>query len=300
MDHVLYYVFLFFSNSSFLLMSALGMGIIFGMMNITNLAVGEFIMIGAYTTSIMVNYCGFPLPLAVLCAVLVSGLVGFAFDRLILCRLYNHILEAIVVTWGFSLIIRQLLRLVFGNSFLGVKIPFGQFQIGEYIYSTYSFVLILLAFLTIFLVFALFKFTRLGLNIRATMENKEIAGALGIKTNAINAFTFSLGCGLSGLCGALYAPTVSISPAMGNGFLTQAFVTVFVGGTDPIVGVLLASGVLGIVQSVFAINWGSVFGKISLLIVAILSARYMPNGFTSIVVGIKELSRRRRNKKTDE
>lgn len=281
------YLYQFLESASFLLMCAIGMAIIYGMMNVTNMATGQMIMLGAYTTVLLVNQAHVPLMIAILAACAVVAVVGLILDRLILCRLYDRPMEALVATWGVSLILAQAVYLLFGPTLEGVAVPFGAVNIGGYSYSVYRFVLIGVAMLAIGGLYILLNHTRFGLHARATMQNREIASAMGVNANRMNITTFMLGSALAGLVGGLYAPTMSITPSMGNNFLTQAFVPVIVGGSNPLIGTLMASTGLGAVEAVFTILYGTFTGRMAILLAAILCVRFMPDGFTSVYLGLK-------------
>ena len=139
---------------------------------------------------------------------------------------------------------------IFGPSMLGVSTPMGSFNVGKLSYSTYRVFLAFFAVALLIALWALFKHTKFGLHSRATMQNPEIAYALGVDSNKMYLLTYMLGSALAGLCGGLYAPTMSIVPTIGNSFMVQSFVTVVVGGSEPILGTLFSGTGLGIVNSV--------------------------------------------------
>ena len=269
---VIYFIYQFLVSTSFLILAALGMAIIYGMMDITNMAQGEFMMLGAYTTVLLVNRAGCPFMLAVLCGTVVTALFGGLCDRLIIRRLYGRTLDSIVVTWGISIILQQLIYILFGPDLEG-----------SVSYSVYRIMLIGIAVVLVLGFYLLFKLTKFGLHSRATMQNREIASAFGVNTYKINSLTFMLGSALAGLVGSLYAPLMGITPTMGTNFLTESFVTVVVGGANPLAGTVLAGTGLGLVEGTLSIFYGTFIGRIGILLIAILSIRVLPNGFSGLV-----------------
>lgn len=274
------YVYQFIDSFAFLVLAALGMAIIYGMMGITNMAQGELIMIGAYVTDIMVCNLGMPLVVGILVGTIFTGFVGLLMDRLIIKRLYDRPLDSVVATWGLSIALAQLIYIIFGPSMTGVSIPLGSFKVAGRSYSYYRLLLVAIALILILITYLVFKYTKFGLHSRATMQNRDIANSLGVNANKMNAGTFMLGSALAGLCGGLYLPTMSLTPSYGESFLVQSFVTVLVGGADPLLGTVLAGGGLGIVQSILNMKFNTFYGKIGILLMAILFIRILPDGFS--------------------
>lgn len=265
----------------------MGLSIIFGMMGIINLAHGEFIMLGAYITTFFATN-GVPLPLAIILGTLGTGVFGFIMDRLIISRLYSRPLDSVVATWGISLVMCQGMRVLFGSSIPGTSTPLGSFSVGGTKYSVYRMVLTGIAILLVIGVYFLFMHTRIGLHARATMQKNDIASSLGVNSNRMYALTFAFGSALAGLCGGLYAPTMSITPDIGSNFMMESFVTVIVGGTNPLVGTVLAGGALGVVRSALEMFYGTFIGRIGLLIVAIIFIRLVPKGFSGLAESIRK------------
>lgn len=280
---LIFFLYQFLECGSFLILASLGMAIIYGMMDITNLAQGEFMMIGTYTTVILVNQMGCPFVVAVLCGMIVTALFGFVCDKLIFRRLYGRTMDSIVVSWGISIILCQLIYIIFGPDMSSIEPPLNSIKIGGTSYSIYRLLLVVIAALLLLGIWLLFHFTKFGLHSRATMQNREIASTFGVNTNRMNSMTFMLGSGLAGLVGGLYAPLMGITPTIGTNFLTEGFVTVIVGGANPISGTLLAGSALGFVQGVLSIIYGTFIGRIGILLVAIVSIRFLPKGFSGIV-----------------
>ncbi len=291
------YLYQFCDNFSFLVLSAMGLSIIFGMMGIINLAHGEFIMLGAYITTFFATN-GVPLPLAILFGTLGTGVFGIIIDRLIICHLYSRPLDSVVATWGISLVMCQGMRVLFGSSIAGTSTPLGSFTVDGTKYSIYRMVLAGIAVLLVVGVFLLFMRTKIGLHARATMQNCGIASSLGVNSGKMYALTFAFGSALAGLCGGLYAPTMSITPDIGQNFMMESFVTVIVGGTNPLVGTVLAGGALGLVRSALEMAYGTFVGRVGLLIVAIIFIRVVPKGFSGLVDSIRKKAEVKKHAKT--
>lgn len=268
---------------AFLVLSACGLAVIFGMMGVINLAHGEFIMCGAYVT-VSAAHAGLPLPLAIAAGAIVSALVGALVEAVVIRHLYERPLDTIVATWGLSLIATQGTLIVLGSTMAGVGTPFGSFQIGGYSYSVYRLVLFVMALAVLGGLYALFNWTRFGVTARATIQVPHMAAALGVDTRRVYSLTFALGAGLAGLTGGLYAPTMTLVPTMGTTFIMEAFVTVVVGGADVFLGTAPAAAVLAIVKSVMTSWQGQLFGQIGLLIAVIIVIRVLPKGISGFLL----------------
>ncbi|MDQ2049076.1 urea ABC transporter, permease protein UrtB [Natronolimnohabitans sp. A-GB9] len=270
---------------AFVVLATVGLAVIFGMMGIINLAHGEFILVGAYATTFSFA-AGLPLPLAMLAGVVITAVFGVVLERLIIRHLYGRLLDSMVVTWGISLVMIQLVRIVFGNSAPGIGIPFGQLPIVDG--PVYYLVLAVIAVGLLGGLYALFMWTDFGVRARATMQDEETARSMGIDTDRMYASTFAIGSALAGLTGALYAPVMPITPEYGTGFLVEAFVAVVVGGASVIVGTVLASGFLGTVNAAVTNVAGTFMGQVAMLIAAIVAIRLLPEGITGLLADLRE------------
>ena len=268
---------------AFLVLSACGLAVIFGMMGVINLAHGEFIMCGAYV-SVTLARTGLPLPLAILCGALAAGLVGLLIERLIVRHLYGRPLDTIVATWGLSLVATQGTLIVLGSSLPGVGVPLGSFTAGSYSYSTYRLVLIAAAAAVLAGLYLFFNRTRFGTLARATIQVPHMAEALGVDTRLVYSLTFGLGAALAGLTGGLYAPTMTIVPTMGATFIMEAFVTVVVGGADVFLGTAPAAALLGVIKAAMTSWQGQLFGQIALLLTVIVVIRILPRGLSGWIM----------------
>ena len=278
----------FADNMAFLLLSALGLIIILGVLNIINLAHGELIMIGAYVTSIA-YYAGLPLYVCFVLSIVVVSLFGLLLERLVIRRLYENRISALVATWGISLIVSQGTLILLGPSMKPIPLPSWQFSIESYTYSGYRVLLFVVALLLVGLLWVYFYKTRAGIFTRATMQEPEMAEGIGINSVAIGSLAFAIGAGLAGLTGALYAPTQSLVPLMGTTFTAMAFITVVVGGgANPIVGALASSALLALIATPLTAYFGTFIGRAGLLVAALVIIRFMPHGVSGYITDLRQ------------
>ena len=268
---------------AFLVLSACGLAVIFGMMGVINLAHGEFIMCGAYVT-VFAARAGLPLPLAILTGSLFAGVLGIILERLVIRNLYSRPLDSILATWGVSLIASQGTLILFGPTMQGIGTPLGSFSVGGLSYSYYRLVLFAASLLVLGLLYLIFNRTRFGVLARATIQVPNMANALGVDTRRVYALTFGIGAALAGLTGGLYAPTMTMVPSMGATFIMEAFVTVVVGGADVLIGTAPAAAFLAIVKAGMTSWQGQLFGQIGLLIAVIIVIRVLPKGVTGFIL----------------
>jgi len=233
-------VYQLFDNIGFLILAASGLVIIFGMMGVINMAHGELMMIGAYITAFS-YHAGIPAPIAIIFAGIGAGLVGMILEKLVIRHFYKQLLSSLVVTWGISLLLSQGFLIIFGPSILNVPTPFGNFPIGEQTFGIYRLVLFAVAIAMVASVWAIFTYTKFGTRARATMENPDMANALGVNTGNIYALTFGLGCAMGGIAGGMFALTATISPFFGINYTPLAFITVVTGGSANAISGLISS-----------------------------------------------------------
>jgi urea ABC transporter permease protein UrtB len=267
----------FADTFAFLVLSSIGLAVIFGMMGVINLAHGEFIMCGAYVT-VLTARAGLPMPLAMLLGAAVAGVIGMLIEYFVIRRLYARLFDSIVATWAISLIATQGMLIVVGPSIEGLKTPFGSFEVGGLSFSWYRVLLPLVALAVLLGLYLLFVKTSFGVRARATIQKPDMARALGVDTDRVYALTFGLGAALAGLTGALYAPTMTTVPTMGSAFIVQAFVTVVVGGADVLLGAAPAAAVLAFIQSLLTASYGQLIGQVGLLLTVIVVVRVLPKG----------------------
>jgi urea ABC transporter permease protein UrtB len=267
----------FADTFAFLVLSSIGLAVIFGMMGVINLAHGEFIMCGAYVT-VLTARAGLPLPVAMLLGAAVAGVIGMLIEYFVIRRLYARLFDSIVATWAVSLIATQGMLIVVGPSIEGLKTPFGSFEVAGLSFSWYRVLLPVVALAVLAGLYLLFVKTPFGVQARATIQKPDMARALGVDTDRVYALTFGLGAALAGLTGALYAPTMTTVPTMGSAFIVQAFVTVVVGGADVLLGAAPAAAVLAFIQSLLTASYGQLIGQVGLLITVIVVVRVLPKG----------------------
>jgi branched-chain amino acid transport system permease protein len=246
-------------------------------MGVINMAHGEFIMCGAYVTVGLVHG-GLPLPLAQLCGTLAAGLIGMAVEWSLVRKLYKRPLDSLLATFGLSLIVTQGMLLVFGSTLAGVGTPEGSFSVGGYSFSVYRLVLFAAAVAVLGGIYLVFMRTRFGVHARATMQNASIAQATGVRVGRVYALSFGIGAGLAGLCGALYAPTMTLIPTMGAAFLVESFVTVVVGGANVLLGTAPAGILLAVIRTGLNGWGGQIVGQIGMLLAVIVVIRILPEG----------------------
>jgi len=273
---------------SFLLLAAIGLAVIFGMMKIINLAHGEFITIGAYGTVVSAKILKLPLPIAMFFGVLITIAFGYVLERIIIRHLYGRPLDSVVATWGISLIVSQSFLVIFGPSFEGLQTPLSNFQLGAYSYSQYRLLLIIISILILILLYILFLKSNFGTLARATIENPQIASALGVKVDKVYTITFCIGSALAGLTGAIYAPTMTIVPSIGQAFIVSAFVTVVTAGASPFIGLIPAATFLSLMQTSVTSYYHATIGILALLFSVILIIRFLPSGFSGLLTRLKK------------
>jgi urea ABC transporter permease protein UrtB len=267
---------------SFLLLSAIGLAVIFGMMGVINLAHGEFMMLGAYITTIAATQ-GVPLVLAIVTAALGVAAFGAIVEILVVRRLYGRLLDSVAATWAVGLILSQGMLILTGPSMQGVSSPFGSFTVGQTSYSWYRVLLGAISLVLLALLYLLFMNTKFGLRARATIQDPAIARALGVDAPRMYTMTFALGSALAGLAGGLFALTATIVPFFGTNYIVEAFVTVIVGGANALVGTPLAAALLGAINAVLGTQYGLYIGRVGLLLTTILIIRVLPDGISGLV-----------------
>ena len=265
------------------LIVSLGLSIIYGVLGVMNLAHGELMAIGAYMVAMAVN-AGLPLVAGIVLATVLVGLMGLVLDRAIMRRLYRRPTDAIVVTFGISLVVTQAMLLIFGSAQNSlISTPGGEVTVAGASIPTYRLVVTLVGVLAAYGLYALFQRTRLGTNIRAVSSDQDTAGCFGVDTRATFTVAFVLGSALAGLAGALVAPTVSLVPTLGQGFVVYAFVIVVVAGERVFQGTVLASAVYAVLNAVISYQFGSFYGLLALLGVTLVLIRFLPGGFSSLL-----------------
>lgn len=265
---------------SFLVLVSAGLAVVFGMMRVINLAHGEFVMLGGYTTLACHN-AGINIFFAMLViAPIVVGIVGLIVERLVVRWLYGRMIDTMLATWGLSLLFVGLVTLIFGSSAVGIPTPIPGYQMGSYQMGGYNLFIIAVAILLMLLMWLVLRYTRVGLVARGAMQNPEVASTLGYNPSTIYMLTFAAGAGLSGLAGGVLAPLTGLLPSSGGAFIAKAFITVITGGAAIISGVLSSSVMFGTINQLVSFGANPVMGEIAMLVLAIVLLRLMPQGIT--------------------
>ena len=281
------------SLGSVLLLAAIGLAITFGVMGVINMAHGEMVMLGAYTTFVVQELIrahnpalfDYSLLIAIPLAFLVAGFVGILIERGVIRFLYGRPLETLLATWGISLILQQAVRTAFGPTNKDVSNPSwmsGSFEVG-YISITYNRLWIIVFTMLIFvLLLALLRFTHLGLEMRAVTQNRAMAASMGIRTSRIDALTFGLGSGIAGLAGVALSQIDNVSPNLGQGYIINSFMVVVFGGVGNLWGTLVGAFTLGIANKFLEPYAGAVLAKIAILVLIILFIQKRPRGLFAL------------------
>jgi branched-chain amino acid transport system permease protein len=242
-----------------LVLLAIGLGVIYGMMRIINLAHGEFLMLGAYATALATNHgVNIWVSMLVISPIFV-GIFGLLVERLFIRFLYGRMI---------------------GTTVQGVSAPLGGFAIGRYQGSLYGVFLVIMAVVVLAGLLALLRYTKFGLIVRATMQNPRMAAGLGVSPPFIYMATFALGAALTGLAGGLLAPVSGTSPTMGIAFVAESFITVLGGGAAFVTGTGIAGSLFGVIDEIGTVMTTPVFGEVALLLSAVVLIRVLPQGIT--------------------
>jgi urea transport system permease protein len=281
------------SLGSVLLLAAIGLAITFGVMGVINMAHGEMVMLGAYTTFVVQDIIrehnpalfDYSLVIAIPLSFLVAGCVGIVIERTIIRFLYGRPLETLLATWGLSLILQQAVRSAFGPNNREVGNPSwmsGAFDVGG-ITITYNRLWIICFALAVFVaLLALLRYTRFGLEMRAVTQNRPMAASMGIRTARVDALTFGLGSGIAGMAGVALSQIDNVSPNLGQGYIIDSFMVVVFGGVGNLWGTLVGSFVLGIANKFLEPYAGAVLGKIAILVFIILFIQKRPRGMFAL------------------
>ncbi|MES2438712.1 MAG: urea ABC transporter permease subunit UrtB [Verrucomicrobiota bacterium] len=295
------------SLGSVLLVVAIGLAITFGLMGVINMAHGEFIAVGAYTTYVIQNIFenglklspfGFSISIpgmslgeggmslyfaaAIPASFLIAALVGIVLERSVIQFLYKRPLESLLATWGVSLVMQQVLKLIFGSNNVQVSSPSwlsGNWTVNDVVFGWNRVFVIGFAVLIIVVTWLVLNKTSLGLLIRAVMQNRNMAACMGVRTERVNTMTFAFGCGLAGLAGAFLSQIGNVGPSMGQLYIVDSFMTVVVGGVGNILGTVISALGIGVADQTLQQYLGNpVIGKILVLGAIILFLQWRPAG----------------------
>ncbi|WP_109514158.1 urea ABC transporter permease subunit UrtB [Pseudomonas ovata] len=294
MGEVLGQAFTGLSLGSILLLAALGLAITFGLLGVINMAHGEMLMLGAYTTymvqvlmqrhmpDVLAYYPLVALPVAFF----VTALIGMALERTVIRHLYGRPLETLLATWGISLMLIQAVRLIFGAQNVEVANPgwlSGGIQVLPNLVLPYNRIaIIVFALLVVALTWMLLNKTRLGLNVRAVTQNRNMAACCGVPTGRIDMMAFGLGSGIAGLGGVALSQIGNVGPDLGQSYIIDSFLVVVLGGVGQLAGSVLAAFGLGIANKILEPQIGAVLGKILILGLIILFIQKRPQGLFAL------------------
>ncbi|WP_281926514.1 urea ABC transporter permease subunit UrtB [Roseibium album] len=281
------------SLGSVLLLAAIGLAITFGVMGVINMAHGEMVMIGAYTTFVVQEIIRTSAPglfdyslfIALPLAFLTAGLIGIAIERGVIRWLYGRPLETLLATWGISLILQQAVRSVFGPTNREVGNPdwmSGAFELGQMTITYNRMWIVVFALLVFAGLMLVLKKTPFGLYTRAVTQNRRMAASMGIRTPWIDALTFGLGSGIAGIAGVALSQIDNVSPNLGQGYIIDSFMVVVFGGVGNLWGTLVGAMTLGVVNKFLEPYAGAVLGKIFVLVFIILFIQKRPRGLFAL------------------
>ncbi|MEU5630518.1 urea ABC transporter permease subunit UrtB [Streptomyces rishiriensis] len=277
------------SIGAVLLLIALGLTLTFGQMGVINMAHGEFIMAGAYTTYVLqksISSAGVSLLVALPVAFLVAGAMGVLLEWLLIRRLYVRPLDTLLVTWGVSLMLQQPARDVFGTPNVQTAAPdllTGNISLGGGITFANSRLFILgLALLSVLALTLILRFTPLGRRIRAVVQNRDLAEVSGIATGQVDRITFFIGSGLAGVAGVALTLVGPIGPTMGTNYIVDAFLVVVVGGIGQLKGSVITAFALGVLQSVLEYSTTVSVAKVIVLVAIVAFLQWRPQGLYTL------------------
>ncbi|MGC1428507.1 MAG: branched-chain amino acid ABC transporter permease [Albidovulum sp.] len=268
------------SSASILLIATLGLAVVYGLMGVINLAHGEFIMVGAYS-ALTATQIGLPYPLAIPFAVGMTMLIGAVVELLIIRKLYGRLFDTMLATWGLGMVFNQGAVLLFGTVSPGIGMPQWNIKIGDFSLAVYPISMIFVAAIMLAFVYFLMTHTVYGMKARASIQQPEMAQAIGIDSSRVNTMTFAIGCGLAGFAGAILLPIIPATPSMGLFFAVKGFLTVVVAGPVALTGSALTALGLGGGASVTASFMTSVIGDVFFFLVTALLLWLYPLGISA-------------------
>ena len=282
------------SLSSIILLASLGLAITFGLMRVINMAHGEFMMIGAYTSYVVQNLLQTWLGnsgadvgyfLSIIIAFAVTFLIGSLLETLVVSRLYGREIDSLLATWGISLILQQAARTIFGTQGVLVTTPkvlSGSIRIGKASLSMTRLFIIALVACCLLLVWFLMYRTNFGRQMRAVMQNRSMAQCMGINSRKIDNLTFSIGSGLAGIAGCSIALLGSIDSTVGQNYIVNTFMAVVLGGVGKLLGTVLGSAIIGFSSIGFETMTSSSIAKAIVLLIIIIFLQKKPQGLFTV------------------
>lgn len=274
------------SFGSVLILAAIGLAITFGVMGVINMAHGELIMLGAYTTYVvqllMPNYIGMSIFVAIPAAFLVSGFVGILIQIGVIRHLHGRPLETLLATFGVSLVLQQVVRTVFSPLNRSVETPdwmSGALEINGVLSLTWNRIYIIVFCLIVFAaLITVIKRTSLGLQVRAVSQDRDMARVMGVRSNWVDAMTFGLGSGIAGIAGVALSQLTNVGPNLGQAYIIDSFMVVVFGGVGNLWGTLISGFGLGIINKIMEPSVGAVLAKVLILVFIILFIQKRPRG----------------------
>ena len=268
------------SLASIWLVAALGLTIIYGTMGVINMAHGEFIMLGAYFTWILQYFGGFPWLLCLPISFFLVAFIGWLVERGLIRHLYDRPLDTLLATWGVSLVFIQSIRLIFGGEPQYVAVPdwLTSVMVIEFVHVPWLRIFIFFASLALVAVtWAILFKSNIGIQVRAVMQQPQMAASFGINAGRIYGLTFAYGAGLAGISGSMFAGLKTIFPDMGLGYVVEAFLVVVTGGGE-LFGSLATAGIMGEMFSIFSYFTNDTFARFVLFILIVVFLRFRPQG----------------------
>ncbi|MCB1754619.1 MAG: urea ABC transporter permease subunit UrtB [Gammaproteobacteria bacterium] len=282
------------SYASILFMASLGLAVIFGLMGVINLAQGEFIMIGSYTTYLVQEFLRYAVPglldwyllIAIPFAFIVTAAVGMVVEATVIRHLYRRPLMTLLATWAISLFLINLVRVVFGTQNLGFIVPSflegGTRVTADFILTWNRLFAIVFSAVVLLLSWLLLRKTRLGLYIRAVTENRDMAGCVGVSARRVDLLSFGIGSGLAGLAGLVLTPIYNVNPNMGTNFIVDSFMVVVLGGVGNLAGTVISALGIGQINIFIEPLYGAVAAKIIVLLMIIVFIQFRPEGIFAV------------------
>lgn len=275
-----------------LLLTGMGLAITFGVMRIINLAHGEFIMLGAYVTFVMQDVFQMDLLMTIPFAFIVTAIIGGIVEWTIIRRLYGRPLETLLATWGLSIVLQGVVKLIFTAQLKYVKSPAylsGNLALMSdsdgsplIAISYYRMFIIAIALALLGVTMYLFYGTAWGREIRAVTQNRDMAKCLGVNTKLVDMGTFAYGCGLAGIAGSVISALKTVAPPMGQDYLVDAWMVVVTGGVDKLIGILAGSLLIGEANAIIAFILNDPTARVIVLAAVIVLIRYRPEGLFTI------------------
>lgn len=289
-------IFIGLSLSSILLLIAIGLSITYGAMGVINMAHGEMVMVGAYSTALCGIYLGVGVILAIPVAFIVTACLGWLMERVVVRRLYGRLLDTLLATWGVAILIQQAVRLELGLSFFDIHIKglgpgLQNVAIPDYLRGTIpmfggdvsayrTFIIVVTIVVTAVTWFLMYR-TPIGTQVRAIMRNPQMAAACGINVSRVNALTFAYGSGLAGIAGVMMSGFKTVFPAMGTPMVVDGFLVVVAGGVGSLLGSIASAGLLGQINGVTASLTNDILARAVVFGVVILILILKPQGLFS-------------------